>query len=115
MLGILNGVMRNNLYMDALGPLRAHQLSTLILIILIGLYTWLVSFIWKPESANQAFAIGIMWLVLTVIFEFVFGHYVIGHPWSHLLHDYNITEGRIWSLVLLWTLFAPLVVYKLQS
>ena len=114
-LGVLNGTLRNAFYSDTLGDLRAHQLSTVVLIILIGLYTCLFSFIWKPESSMQAFFIGLIWLVMTVLFEFVFGHYVIGHPWSRLLHDYNIMEGRIWSLVLLWTLIAPLVIYKLRS
>ena len=114
-LGVLNGILRNALYSDTLGDLRAHQVSTIILIIMIGLYTWLFSLIWKPENSMQAFLIGLIWLVLTVLFEFVFGHYVVGHPWSRLFYDYNIIQGRIWSLVLLWTLFAPLVVYKLRS
>ena len=114
-LGVLNGIMRNALYSDTLGPLRAHQVSTVILIILIGLYTWLFSLVWKPETAKQAFSIGVIWFALTIVFEFIFGHYVIGHPWSRLFHDYNILEGRIWSLVLLWTLFAPLAVYKLRA
>jgi len=114
-LGVLNGILRNALYSDILGELRAHQVSTIVLIVLIGLYTWLFSLIWKPESSMQALFIGLIWLVLTILFEFVFGHYVIGHPWSRLFSDYNIMQGRIWSLVLLWTLVAPLVVYKLRA
>jgi hypothetical protein len=115
LLGVINGILRNALYSDILGELSAHQVSTIVLMILIGLYTWLFSLIWKPENAVQAFLIGLIWFILTVLFEFVFGHYVIGHPWSSLLYDYNIIQGRIWSLVLIWTLFVPLVVYKLRS
>ena len=45
---------------------------------------------------------------LTVSFEFGFGRLVMKHSWERLLHDYNILEGRVWILVLLWTLLAPL-------
>ena len=114
-IGVFNGFLRNSLYSDSLGPLRAHQVSTIIMIILIGVYTWLFSLVWKLQSANQALTIGAIWFFLTIIFEFIFGHYIVGHSWSRLFHDYNILEGRIWSLVLLWILFAPLVVYKVRA
>ena len=115
MLGVLNGFLRNTLYLDALGDLRVHQVSTVVLMVLITVYTWVFSLFWIPESVVQALIIGIIWLTLTVVFEFVFGHYIMGHPWSRLFHDYNITEGRIWSLVLIWTFITPLLVYKLRS
>jgi hypothetical protein len=60
-------------------------------------------------------AVGLIWLGMTVIFEFVFGHYVIGHPWRKLFHDYNLLEGRVWVLVLIWTTIAPLLFYKIRS
>lgn len=42
-----------------------------------------------------------MWMILTVVFEFSFGHYVVGGSWSKLLSDYNILDGRVWSLFIL--------------
>ena len=50
---------------------------------------------------------GAIWFCLTITFEFAAGHYVFGNPWEKLLADYNILEGRIWSLVLLTILLAP--------
>ena len=38
--------------------------------------------------------IGAAWVVLTVIFEFGFGHYVDGKSWSELLENYNLPAGR---------------------
>lgn len=52
-------------------------------------------------------AIGLFWLVLTVCFEFLFGHYVAGHPWERLLADYNLLAGRLWVLILATLLFTP--------
>ena len=92
-----------------MSELTAHQISTLTGIILFGLYVWFLSRLWRIKSASQALLIGVMWLSLTVAFEFVFGHYVMGNPWSRLLHEYNLLEGRLWVLVLIWITIAPLV------
>jgi hypothetical protein len=114
-LGIINGMIRNSVYAKVLGELLAHQVSTVTLIVLIGLYTWVLSGWWKIQSTRQAVAIGLIWLTLTVIFEFLFGHYVVGHPWSRLLHDYNILQGRVWVLVLIWTAVVPYFMYRLRG
>lgn len=107
---ILNAIIREKVYKDTLGELAAHQLSTLTLMILIGVYTWLISLGWKLESVGQALIIGAIWLVLTVSFEFSFGRLVMKHPWERLFNDYNILKGRVWVLALVWTLLAPLAI-----
>ena len=112
LIGILNGAIRTFVYGPIMSELTAHQISSVTGIILIGLATWLLSLKWKIQSERQAIAVGSIWFVLTIIFEFIFGHYVMGHPWSRLLYDYNILEGRIWSLVLFFTTIAPYVIYK---
>ena len=114
-IGILNGVLRQAVYGKYIGELTAHQISTLTGIILMGLYIWWLTGVWKIESPGQAIAIGLIWLVMTVVFEFLFGHYVIGHSWKKLFHDYNILEGRVWVLVLAWITVAPIVFYKIRS
>ena len=48
----------------------------------------------------------------TTLMNILFGHYVVGHPWSVLLADYNIFRGRVWPLVLLAVLVAPLIAGK---
>lgn len=114
-IGILNGVLRKACYENALGELRAHQLSTLSGAILFGLYIWLVGRHWQLESGQQAILVGVMWLVMTVSFEFLFGYFVAGHSWHRLLQDYNILEGRLWTLILIWITIAPYCFYRLQK
>jgi len=113
-IAIVNGVLREAWYGKQLGELRAHQLSTLIGALLFGVYIGAVMRYWKPASAEQALAIGLLWLGLTVAFEFLFGHYVAGHPWPRLRHDYNLLAGRVWSLLLIWVAVAPYVFYRLR-
>ncbi|MEQ1759383.1 MAG: hypothetical protein ABL986_13765 [Vicinamibacterales bacterium] len=55
-----------------------------------------------------------LWFVLllvamTMTFEFLGGHYLFKQPWERLLADYNLSAGRIWVVVLIATLLAPLL------
>ena len=52
--------------------------------------------------------LGIAWVALSVAFEFLAGHYVFGNSWERLFADYNVFRGRIWIMVLVANLFAPL-------
>jgi hypothetical protein len=115
LLAILNGALREKGYRRFMSELRAHQLSTLIGIVLVGIYVWIMELLWPLESSQQAFQIGGIWLVLTILFEFGFGHYVMGHPWERLFHDYNILTGRVWLVFVIWTAISPLVIFILTT
>ncbi len=114
-LAILNGVLREKRYAPHMGERAAHQVSTVIGLVLFGAYVWVFSGLFPMASARQAIAIGAMWLAMTVLFEFIFGHYVMGHSWEKLLHDYRLLRGRIWVLVLIWTAVAPYVCFRIRA
>ena len=98
-----------------MGELFAHQISCITGILFFGLFVWALNLKWKIQSSAQALTIGLIWLVLTISFEFIFGHYVMHNPWSKLFHDYNIFADRLWILVLLFTTLSPCLFYKLKS
>ena len=108
---ILNGAIREAVYRDSLGELHAHQLSTLTGILVLGVVIWGMTRMWPIQSSRLAWTIGLAWLTMTVCFEFLFGHFAVGHTWERLLHDYNILEGRVWVLALVWIAVAPRVFY----
>lgn len=111
-LAILNAVIRETIYKPFVGELPAHQISTITGIIIFGFYMWIVFRKWKISNVKQSFLIGIMWLLMTLCFEFLFGHFIMRNTWGKLLHDYNIIEGRIWAAVLVFITFAPYLFYK---
>ena len=115
LIAIANGALREGWYGKYLGELQAHQISVVSGVLLFGIYIWAVIRIWRPESTGHALGIGLMWLVLTGTFEFVFGHYVRGISWSTILHDYNLFSGRLWVVVLVWVTVGPYVFYRLQG
>lgn len=105
---ILNGVLRNSFIAPKVGEHAGHVFSTIILIcvILVGTYLF-ISNLNINYTKTDLLLVGAFWLILTILFEFIFGHYVIGHSWSKLFADYNILKGRVWSFVLLITFIAP--------
>ena len=114
-IAIANGAIREKWYEKHLGELHAHQVYAVSGALLFGVYIWMLVRLWKPESSGQALTIGMVWLGMTVAFEFLFGHYVVRRPWSALLHDYNIFASRLWLVVLVWVTIAPYLFYWLQQ
>ena len=114
-LGLVNATIHQVVYGKYVSELAGHQISTLTFGILVGVYAGALSSFLKLQSPGQAIGVGLMWMILTVMFEFGFGHYVVGDSWSKLLHDYNILEGRVWGLFILWVGIAPYVFYRTKA
>ncbi|MPZ71003.1 MAG: hypothetical protein GEU71_15980 [Actinobacteria bacterium] len=98
-LGIVNGTARELLYKDRVGELGAHYISTASLMMLLILYMWLLEQKWPIPNLRSALRIGGIWFVLTIMFEFGFGHYVDGKTWAELGENYNLAGGHVWVVV----------------
>ena len=114
-IAVANGALRQFTFGKHMPELRAHQLSTLIGALLIGVLICFFVRKWPPSSGRQALLVGLMWLVLTVAFEFFMGLVLAGRPLSQVLHDYNLFAGRVWVLFLVWLAAAPWVFYRLRD
>jgi hypothetical protein len=112
-IAVANGALRQGWYGRHMSELRAHQLSTLTGIALFAIYIGAVMRVWRPRSQAQAFRIGLLWLALTVAFEFIAGRWLFGAPWRKLLHDYDIFAGRLWIVLLIWITIAPAAFHRL--
>jgi len=106
--GTLRALVLQPLLRESLG--RAASCLTLSAAVL---YVAMKSINWmKPTTAADAWVIGVMWLGLTLAFEFIVGHYVFRTPWNELIADYNLLNGRLWLLVLATALTAPRLVMQ---
>ena len=107
-IAIINGGVRSAWISPRLGEYAGHVLSTIVLCAFIA-WLALASIRWvAPAGLREAFLVGMLWVVLTLAFEFIGGHYLFGNPWPKLLADYDIMHGRLWLLVLVTNLLAPL-------
>jgi hypothetical protein len=106
-LAITNGAVRESLVSPRFGPQQGHLISTLLLVSAIIAVAFITIRWIGPATAAQAWRVGIVWLAFTLAFEFLAGHYLFGTPWQTILADYNLLEGRIWPLIPLATIVAP--------
>jgi len=105
------GAVRDKMLRPRIGDFRAHQLETLIVCaVFFAIIVWFVR--WSQPTQAQALAIGVVWVVLTLLFEFGLGR-ALGRPMETLLADYNILRGRLWPLVLVTELVGPSIALRL--
>jgi hypothetical protein len=103
----LNGALRALLIVPYVGEPVGHVLSVVLLSGAIFGLTYLFVRTQRPLPARTLFQIGLFWLVLSLLFEFGFFHYVMHEPWEKLLADYNLFRGRLLIVVWLTTLLSP--------
>lgn len=107
-LAVCNGVVRELVIAPRTTPYAAHVISTLLLVgIVLGVSYWYFSD--TDYTRVELLAIGVVWVVLTVVFEFGVG-YVEDGSIQPVLDQYDVLAGQIWVLVLLALFVAPLLI-----
>jgi len=110
----LHGTLRVLLLQPFTDDFRARQISvfTGILIILTISYFfvgWL-----RASNTLQLFLVGLLWLFLTVAFEISLGR-LLNLSWERIFSDYDISNGGLMPIGLLFLVFAPLIAAKLKG
>jgi len=110
-LAIFNAGLRDMIYGPQLSEPVAHQISCVILAMLIYAATMYFLYVNPIDASLRDYiTIGVLWTGLTVAFEFLFFHYVRKYSWKELLGNYDVRKGRLWPLVLIATLTAPVLI-----
>ena len=114
-IAVLNGGFRESVLIPRTGEAAGRAISTLMLsaaVLAVTFYTiaWIT-----PDAGRDAWRIGVLWLAMTLAFEFLAGHYLFRVPWREITADYNVLRGRIWVLVLIVTLVAPAAAAALRG
>jgi hypothetical protein len=114
-IAILNGLLREKCLVPLLGHRLALPLSGIsgaVLFFLLAFFSlpWLGQL--KPHHYRL---MGMAWLAMTVLFEFLFGRLVAHKSWGELLQAYDLSTGNLWLLVLLMIAVAPLLAAKLRG
>ena len=114
LVAVANGAVRDFTYGRHMEELTAHQLSTAAGVLFLGIVIRGFVRLYPPASGRQAISMGLLWMTLTVAFEFLFFHFVGCHSWSELFGNYNVLKGRVWVVVLAWIAIAPYVFFRLD-
>jgi hypothetical protein len=112
---IINGALREIWYKQIIGSLAAGQIGSILLSLIFLIYAYLSLRGRTHEmTPEQLVVIGLVWLELTLLFEFGIG-LAGGRTWSYMLADYKVWEGRIWPLVLITVFSSPFIVKWLDK
>jgi len=107
---VLNGLVRDTTYGPSMGRDLSHSVSVAPLLIAIVVWAMWVSRRWPLPDGRTALRVGVMWLALTLAFEFGLGA-LQGSSMEEMLAEYDITRGRLWPLIPLATLLVPSLGY----
>ena len=110
---IVVATFRIGVLLPPFGEQTAHQLGTVMFLVVQFIIIFFFIKKLKIKDIKTLLRIGLFWIVLTILFEFYFGHYVIGHPWEKLFADYNLFNGRLWLIVLINNIAAPIISGKI--
>ena len=114
-LAIGNGAVREYVLVPIFGEGLALPISGISLSIIVFIITWIsFPFFGKHDRLSYVY-IGLQWVVMTLIFEFAFGHYVAGKSWPSIIEVFDVMQGNLFVLVLLTSLASPLLVAKLKN
>lgn len=111
----LHGTARELWLKPLVGDFRARQIAffsgmALILIVALLFVRWL-----RTESKQQLLHVGLLWAVLTLLFEFSLGLFVLGYSWQRMWEDYNLLRGGLMGLGIVWLIFVPQLAAKLRK
>ncbi len=102
------GALRQGVLVAVLGDMLARAVGTLALCAVIAVLA--VRFMRRnPLAASVRWRVGLMWCALTLAFEFLAGHYLMGASWAALWADWNLAAGHLWPLVPATALLAPVL------
>ncbi|SDB61458.1 hypothetical protein SAMN05660653_03198 [Desulfonatronum thiosulfatophilum] len=111
---VANGGFREAVLLPKLGSPTALIVSGLLLSFVIVGVAYLALPWLGVRRPLHLLTVGLLWLALTLVFEFSFGLWQ-GKSWETLLEAYTFRDGNIWSLVLAVVAFAPLIAAKLRG
>lgn len=114
-LAMANGAFREGVLIPRLGSPAGLVTSGVILSLLILAAAWAVLPWFGTLRASRCWTIGLLWLALTLAFEFGFGRLARRKPWPELLQAYTFRGGNLWPLVLAVTVLAPWIAARLRG
>lgn len=114
-LAVLNGILRQQLVAPMLGSDLALPISGITLSLMVFLVTYFSIGFFRTTKPAHYFLIGAQWVVMTLAFEFLFGHFVVGKSWGQLLQTFNIARGDLFLVVLLVSFFSPYAAARIKG
>lgn len=111
----VHGTLRTLYLAPAIGDFPARRVgvfigTALIFLIALAFTRWI-----GAQTRQQLLGIGLLWVVLTVMFEFGLGRGVFHYDWSRMLSDYDLSRGGLMGFGLLAMFFIPVLAARVRG
>lgn len=111
----IHGVMREMFLAPRVGDFHARQISVITgSLLILGIAYLSVRWI-GADRTRPLLLVGLLWLSLTLAFEFILGRYVLGLSWERLISDYQVSRGGLMPFGLVALVLAPLMAARLRA
>jgi hypothetical protein len=110
----LHGVFRRLVLEPSVGDLRARQFAVFSGSALILLVTYLFIVWIDARTSRQLTVVGLVWVLLTSLFEVGIGRVVLDYSWSRVLADFDITRGGLLGLGMVFLAAVPQLAARLR-
>ena len=112
---MIHGIVRSIVLMPRVGDKRARQIGVFTGS-LVNLGIAHVFIRWIGARTTRALGgIGVVWVVLTVVFEVTFGRLVMRSSWERIRSDYDLAHGGLLPIGLVALAGSPLVASRLRG
>ena len=109
------GKLRQIFLAPLVGDFTARRIAFFVgMLLIFGIAFFFIRWI-CAENAKQLFAVGLMWMILTALFEFGLGRFVLNYSSERMFEDYDLSRGGLMGFGLLFMIFAPYFAEKLRG
>ncbi len=110
----IHGILRTLLLVPLVGGLTSRQIGVpLGSLLIFGVACLGVRWI-TARTRFQLLVVGLLWVVLTVLFEVGLGRLVLDLPWDRITQDYDPSRGGFLGLGLLFLAVSPLLAARVR-
>jgi hypothetical protein len=112
---VVHGIVRSLVLMPRVGDKRARQIGvftgSLVNLVIARLFIqW-----FGAQTTRVLVGIGVVWVVLTMVFEVAFGRLVVKSSWERIRSDYDLPHGGLLPIGLVALAGSPLVASRFRG
>lgn len=111
----MNGAIREVIITPVVGGSVAKSISFGTAILLITAITFFCVRWISASNVAELISVGVLWALLTLVFEIAISRGVAGLSWNQVLADFNPFIGGLMSLGLIFLVFIPLISYRILA
>jgi hypothetical protein len=109
-----HGTLRTFFLAPYVGDFRARQIGAVVGSAIILALAYLFSDWINARNAAALYRIGLMWVAMTLVFEFTLGRFAFGYSWQRIFEDYDLSKGGLLLPGMVWMAFSPVMAAALR-